>query len=638
MTHLVVHGHFYQPPRENPWSNVVDPEPSAAPYRDWNERIHAECYRPNGVARIVDGSGNIVRIVSNYELLSFNFGPTLMSWLERMHPDTHARIVRADQESARRRSGHGNAIAQGYNHAILPLCNDRDEQTQVLWGLADFRHRFGRDAESLWLPETACNERTLETLIDAGLRYVILAPSQAKRVRKIGTEEWIDVEGGRVDPSVPYLYRSKRGRSASIHVFFYDGPLARAIAFEGALRSSEGLIEKFRAAVSDEHRLVHIATDGESYGHHFKFGDRGIAYALDVAAATRSLYVTNYAEYLDHHPAEYEADLALGDVGEGSSWSCAHGVSRWMRDCGCHTGGENGWNQAWRTPLRAALDVLRDAAATHFDSAGRDYFDSPWDVRNAYIDVVLGKESAIEFVTRRAKRSLSTRESQQAVALLATQHHAMLMYTSCGWFFSDISGIETLQVLRYAARTLELFDESGAFPPREEFMAELAKAKSNLREKGSAADLFRTEVMPSRKNAAPVAPEIAPTTIANLIANAVAEYATHETERGGRIDATLVMDVAARTLRDVVAAYVNEPTRARYQTALAVLTLAKPFGIGVLERAQEVMYAALVRGTALNSDGQELAHILGVSMEVREIEARQSSVPPSFEAPDDSAK
>lgn len=638
MTHLVVHGHFYQPPRENPWTGVIDPEPSALPYRDWNERIHAECYRPNGVARIVDGAGNIVRIVSNYELISFNFGPTLLSWLERMHPDTHTRIVRADQESARTHSGHGNAIAQGYNHAILPLCNARDEETQVRWGIADFEHRFGRAPESMWLPETACNERTLETLIAEGLRYIILAPQQAARVRKNSTSPWQDVSDGSVDPSVPYTYRSKRDTTKSITLFFYDGPLARGIAFDGALRSSEGLVERFRSAASGEHKLVNVATDGESYGHHFKFGDRGIAYALDVAAASKGLRVTNYGEYLDHHPAEHEAEIALGDLGEGSSWSCAHGVSRWIRDCGCQTGASDAWSQSWRTPLRAAFDALRDASIPWFEQKGGDFFADPWKVRNEYIDVVLKRDTADAFVTRASKRPLTQAETAQAIALLEAQRHSMLMYTSCGWFFADIAGIEALQVLRYAARTLEWMEESGQVPPREEFMAHLAAARSNLVEKGTGADLFRTDVLPSRRVTPQVAHEIAPTTTANLIAHAISEYATDSLRRGGTVDATLAIDVCARTLREAVSAYIDSPDAATYAAALALLNLVKPFGIVVLERAQEVMYAALVRGATLDAHGEGLAMLLGVSVDVAEKQARKSSVPPRFEAEEEPKK
>jgi alpha-amylase/alpha-mannosidase (GH57 family) len=280
MSSIVIHAHFYQPPRENPWTGAIDREDSAHPYHDWNERIHAECYRANAFARIVDGRGRVDHIVNNYLNFSFNFGPTLLNWLETAHPEAYRRILEADRQSALRRHGHGNAIAQGYNHAILPLCNERDRRTQVVWGIADFRHRFGRDPEALWMPETACHDATLETLIEAGMSYAILSPHQAQRVRQIGTEEWLDVSNGGIDPRAPYRYFHRDGSGRSIALFFYDDALARAIAFENALASSAQLAQRLDLARGGDGKFVNVATDGESYGHHFHFGDRCIAYAL----------------------------------------------------------------------------------------------------------------------------------------------------------------------------------------------------------------------------------------------------------------------------------------------------------------------------------------------------------------------
>lgn len=444
MTALIIHGHFYQPPRENPWTGEVDAEPSAAPFHDWNERIHAECYAPN---------------IVNYPLISFNFGPTLLSWLESHHRDTYEQILNADRESAAR-GGHGNAIAQAYGHAILPLCNERDRLTQVLWGLADFRFRFGREAEAMWLPETAANDQVLALLIEQGMRYVILAPNQAK---------------GIVDTSKPYLFRHPDGSKRSIAVFFYHGPLARAIAFERALASSRGLVEKFVSAAA-RGDMVNVATDGETYGHHFKFGDLCLTHALKVEAKSAGFWITNYAQYLDHHPAETEVEIDNGPDGEGSSWSCVHGVGRWSRDCGCHTGGEPDWNQAWRKPLRDALNFLRDDAAAKFEQSGllRD----PWAARNDYIKVILNPKHPREGVDPRVWD------------LLEMQRSALLMFTSCGWFFSDLAGIETIQVLRYAARVIDLMNKLGLDPPRREFLKLLSEAKSNQPDKGNGADLF----------------------------------------------------------------------------------------------------------------------------------------------------
>lgn len=460
MTALIIHGHFYQPPRENPWTGQIDPEPSAAPYHDWNERIYAECYAPN---------------VNNYPLISFNFGPTLLSWLASNHVDTYQRILAADKVSAAARGGHGNAIAQAYGHAILPLCNERDRQTQVVWGLADFRFRFGREAESLWLPETAANTQVLALLIEHGMRYVILAPNQAKDA---------------IESSRPYLFPHPDGSGRSLAIFFYNGPLARTIAFERALASSRGLVDRFiDAARSGD--LVNVATDGETYGHHFKFGDLCLAHALEVEAKEAGFWITNYAEYLDRHPPDVEVQIDNGPDGEGTSWSCAHGTGRWSRDCGCHTDGEPGWNQQWRQPLRAALNVLRDDAAEKFENLGAELLSAPWAARNQYIGVILDPEHVQEeFLKRHAVRPLNAPEESRVWKLLEMQRSALLMFTSCGWFFSDLAGIETVQVMRYAARVIDLMDQLGLEPPLKKFLEILSEAKSNRPEKGNGADIF----------------------------------------------------------------------------------------------------------------------------------------------------
>ena len=461
MTALVIHGHFYQPPRENPETGEIEAQPSAAPFHDWNERIHAECYAPN---------------INNYPKISFNFGPTLLSWLESHHRDTYLKILEADKVSAAQRSGHGNAIAQAYGHAILPLCNERDRLTQVVWGLADFHFRFRREAEAIWLPETAANDDVLALLIEQGMRYVILAPDQAK---------------DKVDSSRPYLFRHPDKSARSLAVFFYNGPLARAIAFEKALTSSRGLVDRFIRAAHEAPGLVNVATDGETYGHHFKFGDLCLAHALDVEAKQADFWITNYGEYLDRHPPELEVEIDNGPEGEGSSWSCAHGVGRWTRDCGCQTGGEPGCNQSWREPLRVALNFLRDDTAAKFESVGSELLRDPWAARNDYIDVMLDPRNARErFLTRHAIRSLSDVEENRAWQLLEMQHSALLMFTSCGWFFSDLAGIETMQVMRYAARVIDLQIQLGLEPPQIKFLELMAEAKSNKPQKGNGADIF----------------------------------------------------------------------------------------------------------------------------------------------------
>src|SRR5665213_1202964 len=451
-TDLVIHGHFYQPPRENPWTESVDPEPSAAPYHDWNERIYRECYRANDNARIMNFQGVVEDIVSNYRRLSFNMGPSLLSWMEHLHPLGYLRIIDADRESVSRIGGHGNAIAQAYNHSILPLCNARDRRTQILWGLYDFRYRFGREPEAMWLPETAVNHAVLEDLIEAGMKYVILAPRQCARVRPLdgGEEDWRDVSEGSVDPGVAYFYRHQDGSGRGIALFFYDGPIAQAIAFENALSRSQDLIDLFSRAEGGEGRLVHVATDGESYGHHSRWGDRVLAYALRGEATRQGFNVTNYGAYLAAFPPRFEADIQGGSDGEGTSWSCVHGLGRWIRDCGCHTGGQDGWNQAWREPLRSALDCVRDALAPEFERAAEPYLKNPWAARDEFIQVVLDPtaQAKARFFELQALRPLTSEESERVLCLLDMQRQCMLMYTSCGWFFNDVSGIETVQILK----------------------------------------------------------------------------------------------------------------------------------------------------------------------------------------------
>jgi hypothetical protein len=500
-TALVIHGHFYQPPRENPWTGNIEHQAGAHPFSNWNERIHSECYRPNAFARIVDNYGRVEHIVNNYSLINFNFGATLLAWLERFHPRTYARILEADRTSVSKRSGHGNAIAQGYHHSILPLCNERDQRTEIRWGIADFRRRFGREPESLWLPETACNDSTLGALIDEGLKYVILSPFQAERVRPGGSETWLSVVDGQLDTNAPYRYLHRDGSGRSLAIFFYDGQLAKAIAFDGVLASSHMLLERFeRSARADGRGIVHVATDGESYGHHFKFGERCLAYGLEVEAAARGFWLTNYGEYLAENAPVLDVEIKAGPQGEGTAWSCAHGVGRWTRDCSCHAGAPEGWNQKWRAPLRAALNYVRDEAAAVFAEQGAELFRDAWEARDAYVELLSDpkRERRAEFLERQAGRRLSETEQRRALTLLELQRSSLLMFTSCGWFFNDISGIETVQVLKYAARVMDFMGELESRSPRAGFLDILAGAESNVKKHVNGADIFRALVEPVR--------------------------------------------------------------------------------------------------------------------------------------------
>ncbi|MGA9815146.1 MAG: DUF3536 domain-containing protein [Terriglobales bacterium] len=493
--YVCIHAHFYQPPRENAWLEAVEYQDSAYPYHDWNERVTAECYAPNSASRILDGDGRILQIVNNYSKISFNFGPTLLSWMEEKSPAVYEAILAADRESQRLFSGHGSAVAQAYNHMILPLANRQDKYTQILWGIRDFEKRFGRHPEGMWLPETAVDLQTLEVLTELGIKFTILSPYQAGRVRPLGGRAWRKVDGGRVDPSMAYTVRTTSGRSIS--VFFYDGPISRAIAFEDLLADGRRFSDRLLGAFSDARtwpQLVHIATDGETYGHHRAYGDMALAFALHNIETSQVARLTNYAEYLEKHPPTQEAKI-IGNT----SWSCAHGIERWRSDCGCNSGGHAGWNQQWRAPLRQAFDWLRDTAAPRYEAEAKKIFENPGQTRDAYIDVVLdrSRENIIRFMTRQAKRELSQSETITGLKLLELQRYLMLMYTSCGWFFDDLSGIETVQVIQYAGRALQLagqlFSEDLSTP----FLDLLAKAHSNLPEQGDGRSIYESYVQPA---------------------------------------------------------------------------------------------------------------------------------------------
>jgi alpha-amylase/alpha-mannosidase (GH57 family) len=469
---------------------AVEVQDSARPYHDWNARVTAECYAPNGSSRVLDAGGRILDITNNYSQISFNVGPTLMAWMESASPDVYAKIVEADRESRARCGGHGNALAQVYNHMILPLATKRDKQTQVAWGIADFRHRFGRDPEGMWLPETAVDTETLEVLAAHGIRFTVLAPHQAARIRPLAGAEWTEVEGARIDPRRPYLCRLPSG--ATITLFFYDGPIARAVAFEGLLNSGDAFAGRLAGGFEADRpgpQIVHIATDGESYGHHHPFGEMALTYALRRIEEQGLARLTNYGEFLAHHPPEYEVEIL-----EATSWSCVHGIERWRANCGCRAG-HSGGNQEWRGPLREAFDWLRDACARVFEREGGRYLRDPWAARDAYIDVILTRtpEAADEFLASHGRPDLDVEGRLQAVRLLEMQRHAMLMYTSCGWFFDEISGIETVQVIRYAARALELAERFGEVL-EDEFVRRLARAKSNLRQWRDGAGVYQGAV------------------------------------------------------------------------------------------------------------------------------------------------
>jgi alpha-amylase/alpha-mannosidase (GH57 family) len=491
--YLCIHGHFYQPPRENPWLDMIEVQDSATPYHDWNERINRECYAPNAVARILTPGGRIVNMTNNFERISFNIGPTLFSWLKKNDPATYGKIVDADKFSRWKRNGHGSAMAQAYNHMIMPLASDRDKVTQILWGIADFVSHFGRRPEGMWLPETAVDKYTLKILCDNGIKFTILAPRQAKTIRTKPGGEWHGLGNG-IDPTRAYHHPVDNTRS--IAVFFYDGPISQAVAFEGILGDGARFLDRLKTGYSDTrpwNQLLHIATDGETYGHHHRFGEMALAFAMELAEKSGEIELTNYAEYLALYPPDVEADIH-----ENSSWSCAHGVERWRSDCGCNIGGNPGWNQKWRTPLRHALDILKMELDDAFANEGGKLFADPWAVRDDYIEVILDRSKTEEFIARHQRTGLSREEKTRAVKLLEMQRNGMLMFTSCGWFFDDVSGIETQQVLKYAARAIQLCEETSSARPEKEFLSALTEAKSNAPHQGDAEKIYCRVAMPEK--------------------------------------------------------------------------------------------------------------------------------------------
>jgi alpha-amylase/alpha-mannosidase (GH57 family) len=519
---VCIHGHFYQPPRENPWLETVEIQDTAAPYHDWNERICAECYAPNGAARVVNDKNQITRIVNNYARISFNFGPTLLSWLRENAQRTFRMILDGESRSRQRYRGHSSAMARGYNHTILPLASARDRNTQIRWGIADYKKSFGSAPEGMWLPETAADTATLEALAANGIKFTVLAPHQCKRIRPLKREgdqtEWTDTPNATVDTTHPYLVRFASG--ASIPIFFYNGPDSRAIAFEGLLDSGDNYVARLKAGFgeSDKPQLVHVATDGESYGHHHKYGEMALAYALRLMERDKTVKLTNYGSFLEQFPPEFECEIV-----DETSWSCEHGVERWRSNCGCN-GGKAGWNQEWRAPLRQALDELRDALVPLTEREGGKLFKDVWAARDAYINVVLDRstESADRFFNAQQAHELSESERVRALELMEMQRHTQLMYTSCGWFFDDVAGIETVQVIAYAARVLQLAKQlfgQQAAPFEPAFLARLAEAHSNNPEAGDGASIYEKSVTTMELNLEQVAAHYAISSIFSSFAD-----------------------------------------------------------------------------------------------------------------------
>ena len=493
--YLCIHGHFYQPPRENPWLGAIEFQDSAFPYHDWNERVCAECYAPNGASRILDRQGRIALLVNNYSRISFNFAPTLLSWLEEKAPWTYEQILAADEQSRKEFSGHGSALAQPYNHVILPLASERDKYTQVIWGIRDFQYRFRRDPEGMWLPETAVDVDTLECLSSAGIKFTILAQHQASAWRRRPWNDWTSSDAGHIDPTRAYRCSLPSGRA--ITLFFYDGAISHAVAFEKLLANGENFAHRLLSGFNDARtwpQLMHIATDGETYGHHHHAGDMALAYALDYIQRNQLARLTNYGEYLANHPPDDEVAIK-----SRTSWSCMHGVDRWEADCGCNSGTNTSWNQQWRRPLRDALNWLRDFLAPYYEAEGKLLFNDPWAARDEYIAAVSDRSAgtADRFLAQHCVPGLPEDQQIRALKLLEVQRHLMLMFTSCAWFFDELTGLEAVQSMRYAGCAIRSAQELLTVDPEEEFLQRLEQAWSNLPQYGNGRHVYETFVRPA---------------------------------------------------------------------------------------------------------------------------------------------
>ncbi len=502
--YLCIHGHFYQPPRENPWLGTIQHQASAFPYHDWNERVTRECYGPNSRTRLADAKGRILKLINNYEFMNFDFGPTLLSWLEKAHPWIYEQILAADRASRARFHGHGNGMAQVYNHIIMPLATTRDKLTQIRWGVADFEHRFGRRPEGMWLAETAVDLETLALMAEEGIRFTVLSPTQAKATRPLGPggEKWKDVSPGKMDTTRPYRVFPNPQSSLHMDVFFYDGELSKAVAYEKILSSGEAFLSRIENSIGNDREgacLVNVATDGESYGHHFKFGDMALGWLFDHLQNGEGFQLCNYGWFLKEFPPRMEVRIQ-----ENSSWSCAHGVERWRSDCGCSVGHKAGWNQAWRAPLRETMDWLSGELAAIFENQGQAFFNDPWEARDDYITVLLdpSPEGRRLFLERHAtKKNVDPEAAVRAFELLESQRMGLYMFTSCGWFFDDISGLEARQVLMYADRAMTLAGELGESGLEPRFLSHLSRAGSNDSAFGDGKGVFVKRVRPSRMDA-----------------------------------------------------------------------------------------------------------------------------------------
>lgn len=473
--YVCIHGHFYQPPREDPWTLDMPKEPSANPFHDWNERIASECYALNAASPLPDIDGRAASIMNNYAWISFDFGPTLLRWLEAHAEGPYSAILEGDRQSSMRWGGHGSAMAQVFNHMIMPLATKEDRRTQVAWGTEDFERRFGRYPEGMWLPETAVDLDTLEALAEAGIRFTILSPDQASAVRSPQSSDWSDVSGGRIDTRLPYVCNLPSGKA--IAIFFYSKAISLGIAFGDSLNSADSFARSLFSVLSDDEgpQLANAAADGETYGHHRRTGAAVLSECVARVEASRQASITNYGFFLSVYPPDHEVKII-----ERSSWSCPHGVERWRSNCGCGSEIRPGYNQEWRTPLRESLDWLRARTAEVYERKGSQVFLDPRSTERNLARVALERRKNLLSYVRGAMRpGLGEALRTDGLRLVEMLECSYLMLASCAWFWEDITRIETRQALRYAGRAMELAQQLAGQNLEPSFKAILARAKPN---------------------------------------------------------------------------------------------------------------------------------------------------------------
>jgi hypothetical protein len=486
------HLHCYQPERSDPWLDIVEPELGAFPYHDWNQRITTECYRPNTAAAVLAPDGRLLASNDNFAVSSFDVVKTLHGWFASNAPDVDA-VVRAAGWGPQGRPT-GAALASPAVHAILPLATGDDRDVLVAWGVADFEARFGFPPEGMWLPETAVDLDTLETLSRHGIGFTVLMPQQAQRVRALAGD-WLEVSGERIDTSRPYFVALPGGETMT--VVFGHGPLSRELAFGNLLNDGASFVSAIRAglAPTDADELIAIVTDGETYGHHHEFGEMALAWAARELLA-ENIEVSNLGAWLDDHPPTWQVELVTP-----SSWSCAHGVERWRSDCGCTTGSQPAWNQSWRGPLREALDWLRGALADRVADRLRPLFGDPHSALIDYGAVVAGTETPESFVQRRASRPSTDAETTLALELLELESHLLASFTSCAWFFADPTGVETLLSLRQAAVVIDAAERVMDLDLATGFLERLEAVRSNIDPTLTGRDLWARYIEPGRVDA-----------------------------------------------------------------------------------------------------------------------------------------